>query len=83
MSDSIYPPRAKPADDPDSEVARLTRLLQQRTHELTARHDVDKQLRLRIAQIVMDLTASPDAGHWTIADRLEKAMGKAGHPDDV
>ena len=80
MSDT-YPPRVRPVDD--SEVARLNRLLKQRTYELTARHDADVQLRERIAQIVMDLTASSDVGHWTIAERIEQAMGKAGHPDDV
>jgi response regulator RpfG family c-di-GMP phosphodiesterase len=84
MSDSKYPPKAAlPVDDSDTEVARLTRLLQDTRYELEAAREARRQEKLRIAEIVMDLVASSDAGHWTIADRLEKALDGPGHPDNV
>jgi hypothetical protein len=83
MSDSKYPPRVKPVNDPDSEVARLTRLLRDKTYELGAVVENRRQERERYAEIIMDLTASCNPGHWAIANRLEQAMGKPAHPDDV
>jgi hypothetical protein len=78
-----YPPRVKPVDDADAEIARLTSRCEGFRAELAAVSENRRQERLRIAQIVMDLTASSDAGHWTIAKRIEQALDQPAHPDDV
>ena len=82
MSDK-YPPRVKPVDDADTEIARLTRLLKDTTYELNAVKDARRAEKLRVIDIAIDLAKSADVGHWTIAERLREAVDVPGHPDDV
>jgi hypothetical protein len=83
MGDSKYPPRVRPVDDSDSEIARLTSRCEGFRLELTAVRDNWRAERERIGQILLDLMASQDAGHWAIASRIEQALDKPAHPDDV
>lgn len=84
MSDSKYPPRAaRPVDDADREIARLTTRCEDFRYELTAVRDNWRRERERIGQILLDLMASQDESHWAIADRIEQALDKPAHPDDV
>jgi hypothetical protein len=83
MGDSKYPPRVRPVDDSDSEIARLTSRCEGFRLELAAVRDNWRGERERIGQILLDLKAGPDPGHWTIADRIEQVLDKPAHPDDV
>jgi hypothetical protein len=80
MSDK-YPPRVKPVDDADSEIARLTRRCEDFKAELAALKAIRRQEKLRVIDIAIDLAAGPDPSHWRIADRIREALDKPGHPD--
>jgi hypothetical protein len=84
MSDSKYPPRAaRPVDDADAEIARLTARCEGFRAETAAVKANWRGERERIGQILLDLMASSDPGYWTIADRIEQALDQPAHPDDV
>jgi hypothetical protein len=78
-----YPPRVRPVSDADTEIARLTSRCEGFRYELAAVRDNWRQERERIGEILLDLKASSDVGHWTIADRIEQALDKPAHPDDL
>jgi hypothetical protein len=84
VSDSKYPPKAaRPVDDADAEIARLTRRCEGFKAELNAVQELRRQEKLRVIDIALDLAQSSDVGHWTIAERLREAVDVPGHPDDV
>jgi hypothetical protein len=78
-----YPPRVKPVDDADAEIARLTRRCEDFKAELNAVQELRRQEKLRVIDIALDLAQSSDVGHWTIAERLREAIDVPGHPDDL
>jgi hypothetical protein len=78
-----YPPRVKPVDDADAEIARLTARCEGFRAELAAVKENRRQEKLRVIDIALDLAKSSDVGHWTIAGRLREALDVPGHPDDV
>jgi hypothetical protein len=80
MSDR-YPPRVRPVDD--AEIARLTARCEGFRAEQAAVKANWRGERERIGEILLDLMASQDAGHWAIANRIEQALDKPAHPDDV
>jgi hypothetical protein len=73
----------KPIDDPDAEIARITRRCQGFKAELNAVQELRKQEKLRLIDLALDLTKSADPGHWGIAELIRAAIDKPGHPDDL
>ena len=73
----------KPIDDPDAEIARLSRLLQDTRYELNATKEARRQEKLDVIDLALDLTKSADPGHWGIAELIRAAIDKPGHPDDL
>ena len=73
----------KAVEDPDAEVARLTRLIEDTRHELNAIREARRQENLRVIDLALELAESKDPGYWSIADLIRAALDQPRHPDDV
>ena len=43
----------------------------------------DRQEKLDVIELALDLTKSADPGHWGIAELIRAAIDKPGHPDNL
>lgn len=73
----------KTVEDPDAEVARLTRLLEDTRHELNAIREARRQEKLRIIDLALDLAKSKEPDHWAIASMLCGTLDKPAHADEI
>lgn len=67
----------------DTEVARLTRRLQETRYELDSIRASRRKERLALIDLALDLAKSADPGHWGIAQLITAQIEIEGHPDDV